>query len=591
MRIRRRYIPGFWLSMLLVTPACTPASRPLSVSARGASQATRGPVTASPPGVTAFVNVDVIPMDTERVLPHQTVLVEGGWLTALGPASKVSVPKDAVRIDGRNHYLLPGLGDCHTHATMEGDSTESERKLFRWLADGVTTIRNADYGRDVNGLVEQFKARAAAGELWSPRIYVAGGWGPAHYYNYRSTSLNAKNSVPAVRLDSIAPYLAAYRAAGYDFLKVRNELRRDIVDSLLAAARRLKLPVVGHVPHHTITEALAPGAYTSIEHLDGYIAYLLRGDPSAPINRTNAGLASQGDPAALAYQRRQLDLSKIPGIAGATKRAGVWNCPTQSIHEAEESASSTDGIALTAQLEARRQLLRALQDSGAGLLLGTDASLFSSPATIHKELQALVRAGLTPYEALLTGTRNMARYFGTLDSTGTVAVGKRADLVLLRGNPLQDIRHTAAPAGVMLGGRWLSRAAIDQRLASSPSQRRNYYKEYAYQLRYDLQHPLLLLLQADTTGRLGLTDAQSAKLWQPRALQSYLDSLVRADSLGASPALPAVRQDLLGQVARDLGAIRALLRPVQQQVFDSLARIWTRQHATGRRVTIPGVRP
>ena len=120
-------------------------------------------------------------------------------------------------------------------------------------------------------------------------------------------------------------------------------------------------------------------------------------------------------------------------------------------------------------LEAMRRMVKALQDSGAGLLLGTDAvdlvpNLMPGFA-VHRELQALVRAGLTPYQALRTGTYNVAEYFGTLDSTGTIAVGKRADLVLLGGNPLADIHQTMQPAGVMLGGRWLAREEIDRRFA------------------------------------------------------------------------------------------------------------------------------
>jgi imidazolonepropionase-like amidohydrolase len=91
---------------------------------------------------------------------------------------------------------------------------------------------------------------------------------------------------------------------------------------------------------------------------------------------------------------------------------------------------------------------------------------------VHDEIQALVGAGLTPYQALVTGTRNPALYFGTLDSTGTVTVGKRADLVLVNGNPLQDIKHTAQPAGVMLGGRWLARDELDRRVAEIEASKR-----------------------------------------------------------------------------------------------------------------------
>jgi imidazolonepropionase-like amidohydrolase len=99
-------------------------------------------------------------------------------------------------------------------------------------------------------------------------------------------------------------------------------------------------------------------------------------------------------------------------------------------------------------------------------LTGTDApTLFLVPGfSLQRELQAFVTAGLTPYQALVASTRNVARYFGTLHESGTVAVGKRADLVLLRGNPLQDIAQTQAPAGVMVNGRWIARAEIDERL-------------------------------------------------------------------------------------------------------------------------------
>jgi hypothetical protein len=121
---------------------------------------------------------------------------------------------------------------------------------------------------------------------------------------------------------------------------------------------------------------------------------------------------------ALAYQRRRLDLSKIPAIAKATRRAGIWTCPAQSLMEPEEFTSSAHGILSLVQLEARRQLIRALQDSGAGVLLGSDAGGAFGDPTVHTELQALVRAGLTPYEALLTGSRNMAQYFGLRDTMG-----------------------------------------------------------------------------------------------------------------------------------------------------------------------------
>jgi imidazolonepropionase-like amidohydrolase len=118
-------------------------------------------------------------------------------------------------------------------------------------------------------------------------------------------------------------------------------------------------------------------------------------------------------------------------------------------------------------IELRRKLIKALHAGGAGLLLGSDApQMYNVPGfSTHRELEALVAAGLTPYQALETGTRNVAVFFGTLKETGTIERGKRADLVLLDADPLEDIRNTTKRSGVMLRGRWLPQAEIDAKLA------------------------------------------------------------------------------------------------------------------------------
>ena len=116
-------------------------------------------------------------------------------------------------------------------------------------------------------------------------------------------------------------------------------------------------------------------------------------------------------------------------------------------------------------IELRRRLVKALNDEGGGVLLGSDSpTRWSVPGfSIHRELALYVAAGLTPYQALATGTRNIALHFGTLNTTGTVETGKRADLVLLEGNPLQNISDVSRISGVMIGGRWLPRNEIDKR--------------------------------------------------------------------------------------------------------------------------------
>jgi imidazolonepropionase-like amidohydrolase len=453
--------------MLVLSAACTPVSHSLPRSAGEALSAARPPVPGAPAGVTALVDVAVIPMDEERVLPAQTVLVQHGWVTALGPASQIKVPAGAVRVDGKGKYLIPGLADMHTHLPkLPKGSTVAEHALFRYLANGVTTIRvmDSDHYVKITGTTSSsllgVRARAAAGRLLSPQIYVSG-------------YVGCSEATP----ETIAEKVAAYRAAGYDLIKIReNGCDARLFDSLTAAARRLEMPFAGHVlPEISLDHALASGMH-SIEHLTGYFEYLLALPPGTSYRLPKSNTA------AVVIQRRQLAeaASKIGAVAAATRRAGVWNCPTLAVQVAEQrlglARATANGLSMAAgsgYMETLFQLVKGLQDAGAGLLLGTDAPGAFVPlaygATVHQELELLVQAGLTPYQALATGTRNVAVFLGSLEKSGTISVGKRADLVLLDANPLGDIRRTRQPAGVMLGGRWLPRTELDRRLANHAS--------------------------------------------------------------------------------------------------------------------------
>jgi imidazolonepropionase-like amidohydrolase len=445
--------------MRAVTIACSPATAVLVASLAGVRLTAQDTLAA-----TAFVNVAVVPMDTERVLTGQTVVVQAGRITALGLATRIRVPAGAVRIDGQGKYLIPGLADMHAHtpslrytfartATPEA-TAEAERMLFLWLANGVTTVRLMHKWSESVRL----KDRAAKGELWSPRIYAA-------------TSF-AKDTLTYVQ----------DKAAGFDFVKGSasgsdtDAHHIQVFDAQVAAARRAGLPVAGHVPP---ARAIA-AQVASIEHLRDF--GVLTGD-----GKKWEELA-----------QHRLDEAHVRTVAAALKQAGVWLCPTSILYEAfqwnpdtvarwpelrylskraieqQQQSWMTNGpgsaspAVVRRAIEQRRRVIKLIHEAGAGLLLGTDAPAgYAVPGfAVHRELEIFVQAGLTPYQALATGTRNVATYFDTLDSAGTVAVGKRADLVLLNDNPLQDIRHTAQPAGVMLGGQWLSRAELDRGLVA-----------------------------------------------------------------------------------------------------------------------------
>ena len=419
---------------------------------------------------TAFVGVTVVPMDRERLLPEQTVVVEDGRISVIGPAATTTVPAGATRIEARGKFLIPGLAEMHAHIPPAQQGQDYvERVLFLYVANGVTTIR---------GMLGQpshleLKRRVGSGELLGPRIWTSG------------PSVSGNNTKSAAAADSAA---RATKAAGYDFIKIHPALTREVFDALDRAADDEGIRYAGHVPTLVGVPRALEAGYWSIDHLDSYLDVLV---PPESGGARDPGFFGMG-------LIKLVDDSRIADIAHATRAAGVWNVPTQILME---NLASDEDPAVMAQrpefrympasllersidqkrtlreqypsaedwrrfVEVRRRLVKALHDEGAGLLLGSDApQWWNVPGfSALRELGALVAAGLTPYQALETGTRNVATFFGTQDRAGTIEVGKRADLILLDANPLDDIGNVWKNAGVMIRGRWLSRATLDQRL-------------------------------------------------------------------------------------------------------------------------------
>ena len=432
------------------------------------------PAEPAPDSVVAFVDVTVIPMDRERTLRGQTVVVRGDRIVAMGPSARVKVPAGGRRIDGRGKFLMPGLAEMHAHIPG-GQAPDSvvERTLFLYVARGVTTIRGMlGHPRHLD-----LRTRASRGQVLSPTIYTSG------------PSLNG-NSVPTPGV--AARTVAEQKAAGYDFLKIHPGIHGEVFDTLAATARRLGIPFAGHVPLDVGLERALETGYATIDHLDGYVEAMVRRD--APVSAAESQFFGLN-------LGEHLYESAMPALVQATQEARVLNVPTQVLMEnlflgesaealaqrpemryvsrsnlstwAEEKSSLLKETCSTPEsdrrfMETRRKLIKALHAGGAGLLIGSDApQIYNVPGfSVHRELQSLVAAGLTPYQALETGTRNVAMFFGTLPRTGTVGVGKRADLILLDANPLADVGNTIRQSGVMLGGKWLPKAHIDTRLAA-----------------------------------------------------------------------------------------------------------------------------
>ena len=423
------------------------------------------PVTQS--ATTAFVGVSVLTMDSDAVLADYTVVVSDGKIASVAPAAKAQLPAGAARVDGKGKFLMPGLAEMHAHIPGGAATDQAvERTLFLYAANGITTIRGM-LG-DPRHLV--YRERAAKGEIVSPRIYTSG------------PSFNGKT---ASTIPMAVEAVIAQKKAGYDLLKIHPGVPRDVFDALAAKADELRIPFAGHVPAAVgLTRALE-AKYASIDHLDGYVEALTP-NPSADSQFFGTNLMSA------------VDESKFAGIVSASKAAGVWQVPTQVLMDNLLNDLPTTTLAERPEMKfvipqealknwiaqrdkfqqipqadrakllgIRRRFIKALHDAGVPFALGSDApQLWNVPGfSAHRELRSLVDAGLTPFQALTTGTKNVGTYFKTESTTGTIAAGKRADLVLLDANPLQNIDNSMKIAGVMVNGRWMAKAEIDKRLA------------------------------------------------------------------------------------------------------------------------------
>ncbi|MBA3560407.1 MAG: hypothetical protein H0W30_17625, partial [Gemmatimonadaceae bacterium] len=294
---------------------------PVSVFAQRRPRAT--PVrAATPPIETAFVDVNVVPMDRERVLPHQTVLVRDGRITRIGPVADVKVPLGALRIEGGGRYLMPGLADMHVH--LAPARWPGHMALF--VANGVTTVRStADATNGTRALRDMVRADTALG----PTIYTAGlhlDGDPPRW---------AESSIKVHTAEEARQAVIATQAGGYDYVKVYDGLSLDAYDAAIRTARELRIPVIGHVPLAVPLEHALRSRQASIEHLHGY-DLALQAD-SSPYRSTDGYRAPTFNTGSGQRLRawEYVDFAKLPPLVSLTKANGVWHCPTLSMFMAD----------------------------------------------------------------------------------------------------------------------------------------------------------------------------------------------------------------------------------------------------------------
>ncbi|WP_138475345.1 amidohydrolase family protein [Dyadobacter bucti] len=417
-----------------------------------------------------FKMVNVVPMDKETVLSGQTVVVKNGRITSLGADAAVKYGKDALVIDAIGKYLVPGWSEMHAHVPAIDELGPMKDVLMLYLANGITTIR----GMLGNAKHLELRTKVRSGEILGPNFYTTG---PAFS---GQTVKTAERGIEMVKEE---------KAAGYDYLKLLPGLTKETFPGIAKTSAQLGIPMVGHVSFAVGVWAAIDAGYSSIDHLDGFVEAITPGTDTLAEQET--GLFGTW----IAYAA---DTTRIPKLIKALKDKNIRVVPTQAIAERWLSPLPAEAYANDPNLKymkpeevknwmnaknsyinnpkftkeraeafvnVRRKLILACQNGGVELLLGCDApQVLNVPgfSTLH-EMKYLTDAGLTPYQALRTGTVNVASYLKKTD-TGVIKTGNVSDLVLLSGNPLTDIGQTRNIEGVMIGTKWLSKAYLQKEL-------------------------------------------------------------------------------------------------------------------------------
>jgi len=440
----------------------------------------------------AFVNVTIVPMNQEHVLPGQTVMVEGKRIVQTGPSSSIKLPAGTQKIDGRGDFLMPGLADMHVHLIRSLDAVKSQasssarpaahtiaplsasddherenRALgLLFVSNGITSVRNMWGDSAIDTFADEVESRQVLG----PHVYSTGPITDGSPYVWQGSRVVGSESEAR---EAVEQDVQAHRVA----LKIYNGLSADAYRWLVASARKHGLAVVGHVPDAVGLFGVIEARQESIEHLDGFLD-ALQPDPASAANVTTPQLLDRAD------------LGKLASLVDSLRVAGIWNCPTVVlVKNIRDDAEFQRKISLLppSLVERYRRgipqwhahpevtqrvydlylaIVHTLRERNARLLLGTDAPkpTVLPGFSLHDELQSFVQAGLTPYQALRAGTSDAAIFLHQEAEFGTVDSGRRADLLLLKANPLENVDNVDKRVGVMVAGRWFTEAELQQRL-------------------------------------------------------------------------------------------------------------------------------
>jgi len=446
--------------------------------------------------VIAFQNVNLVPMTGEKIVKNQTVLVKGNRIIEIGPSETIAVPENSQRINGTGAYLMPGLADMHMHTRDDWNKWLSDwpvSPLYLYLANGVTTIRCFGPEGDTFGYVLRWRDKINNGKLSGPTIYTCGPiiYGPVN---------NPKKLV------------REQKAQGFDFIKLYSFLSKDEFHEAMITAKQADMYTAGHIPFQVGLEGVLSEGMDEIAHIEELSFEFVDFD-------RNKGLKGREwmpyliKTAYQQFKKQYLGLTMeelderfgglVSDVATKVHSANVPVCTTlfldevivEKLHEPEQFLSKPENKYLPRKyLAAFRQgrekhqmqfrggedfapfkrtvdriLLKYLKEAEVLFVLGTDAGTgwmgLVPGFSIHDELRILTENGFTPYEAIKTGTVNAAIVVEEMNGNGdfgTIEIGKKADLILVKDNPLEDVANIKNIFGVMASGRWYDKTMFQK---------------------------------------------------------------------------------------------------------------------------------
>jgi imidazolonepropionase-like amidohydrolase len=411
--------------------------------------------------VTVFRHVNVIPMDSNRILMDQAVVIRNGKIAEIGANNRVSNPPEATMIDGGGAYMLPGLVDMHVH------SEKSDFPLF--LANGITTVR------EMNGSADHLRWRQeiVSGEILGPHLYVASPLLAGEKQRYRHILITDPNEASKIVKD--------LAAQGYDYIKVYDGLSPAVYDEILKAAHESNIRVIGHIPQSISLEHAIASGQIDFEHTDQIMSAVVKGH--APISPEQSQtttdtivrahiwvtptLASQEAlfRSGTSWYTSQLEKPQMMYVDAGTMS---WWSSLKSSRNVSGSTSETEfSTPLGRQIfQSQLDLVWMLEQKGAQLLAGTDTPnpLMVPGFSLHEELRNLHIAGLSNFQVLQTATTNPAEFFGTAVLSGTITVGKVADILLVSQDPRDNLDALRNPIGVMVSGKWMTAGDLKDRI-------------------------------------------------------------------------------------------------------------------------------